>query len=275
VSAEDRALYGQLIDGLRRYESEVALLPGIASDAARETFVRQVVASDRRVRYFTMLGSRPVSARRSDPGDPLFDPIRAAVWFRDGGDFDEACWMVFWFVHCGRNRITSYRLAQDVYGRLGANPPWSWALSLSDPASFEIWLATNAAEIKRRGGRFGNHRKYESLADTGLVVSSYLSWTVDSHASVFDGAIAATASPEEAFDRLYRSMTSVYRFGRVARFDYLSTLGRLGLAQIRPGRSYLSSSTGPVQGARLLYAAPSLQPRELESKLLASRIRCG
>ena len=56
------------------------------------------------------------------------------------------------------------------------------------------------------------------------------------------------------FDRLYRSMAaSVLRFGRLARFDYLTMLAKLGLAPIEAGSPYLQGSTGPLRGARLLF----------------------
>ena len=46
---------------------------------------------------------------------------------------------------------------------------------------------------------------------------------------------------------------NVIRFGRLARFDYLAMLGKLGLAQIEPGSTYMDGSTGPRRGALSLY----------------------
>jgi hypothetical protein len=61
-------------------------------------------------------------------------------------------------------------------------------------------------------------------------------------------------TPEGAFEWLYASMNSVSSFGRIARFDYLTMLGKLGLAPIRPGRPYFDASTnGPNKGARLMF----------------------
>jgi hypothetical protein len=48
-------------------------------------------------------------------------------------------------------------------------------------------------------------------------------------------------------------MDAVASFGRTARFDYLTMVGKLGLAQIEPGSTYMQGSTGPLQGARLLF----------------------
>jgi len=38
----------------------------------------------------------------------------------------------------------------------------------------------------------------------------------------------------------------------MAKFDYLTMLGKLGLAGIEPGSAYLEGATGPLRGARLL-----------------------
>lgn len=68
-------------------------------------------------------------------------------------------------------------------------------------------------------------------------------------------------------------MRAVARFGRTARFDYLTMLGKLGLAAIEPAFAYLENSTGPIRGARLLFGAdetaaiPERWLVELDAKL--------
>ena len=42
-------------------------------------------------------------------------------------------------------------------------------------------------------------------------------------------------------------------FGRMAKFDYLTMIGKLELAHIEPGSTYLEGATGPLAGARLLF----------------------
>ena len=57
-------------------------------------------------------------------------------------------------------------------------------------------------------------------------------------------------------------MDAVHRFGRLARFDYLTNSARLGLSTAVAGRPYLPEATGPLAGARLLFGqAP---PQRLE-----------
>jgi hypothetical protein len=63
----------------------------------------------------------------------------------------------------------------------------------------------------------------------------------------------SNADSRKAFDHLYCSMDDVIAFGRTAKFDYLTMVGKLGLAQIEPGIPYLDGSTGPLRGARLLF----------------------
>jgi hypothetical protein len=75
-------------------------------------------------------------------------------------------------------------------------------------------------------------------------------------------------------------MRVVTRFGRTARFDYLTMVDKLGLAPITPGSAYLQGSTGPVEGARLLFGGSRtavLSPTELDRWLgdLDARLHVG
>ena len=71
---------------------------------------------------------------------------------------------------------------------------------------------------------------------------------------------------------MYRSMTSVYRFGRLGRFDFLTMLGKLGISPIEPGSAYLwHNATGPKKGARLLFggnSSASITPKDLDELLM-------
>ena len=48
-------------------------------------------------------------------------------------------------------------------------------------------------------------------------------------------------------------MNAVISFGRTARFDYLTMVGKLSLENIEPDSTYMSGATGPKSGARLLF----------------------
>jgi hypothetical protein len=136
----------------------------------------------------------------------------------------------------------------------------------------DFYQLANEDGIKRY---FGNHRKYESIdpnkrTSTIFVFNSYISWIGGDHLSFFQSACkTGLINPSQGlFDCLFHKMSSVLRFGRMARFDYLTMLGKLGLLDVEPQRAYLEGSSGPVNGARLIYGNdPVLSVQDLEDKL--------
>ena len=233
----------------------VRFLPGIADPAALDALVMQFVASLRREAYYALVQRKPISARRADPNDPIFDAERAVAYHLQQHDIDEAAWLVFLMTHFGRPADTGWRRLQDVYGKLRAGI-WDWKTVSADPTAFAAWLDANRCNIR---GKFGNHRKYESLrADsargTEKVVKDYVAWVgPNGHARLFADTVRhAGNDPHTIFDALYRSL-KVKGFGRLAKFDYLSLIGRYSIAPIDAGSSYLEGATGPLKGARLLF----------------------
>ena len=231
-------------------------LPGIANPAARATLAMQMVASLRRMEYSDIIRTREISPDRADPNSPYFDPERAAMFHMRAGNIDEAFWLVFLITHFGKHLTHGWQRLRNVYSGLGGQTS-TWARVSANPAAFRAWLLAHQDQI---GGGFGSHRKRESIrADvpggTAAVVESYVAWVgpTHSHAALMAQlSHAGGNSPESIFDHCYHSM-NVTRFGRLGRFDYLCLLGRLGFAQIRPGRAYLKGATGPLYGARLLF----------------------
>lgn len=151
---------------------------------------------------------------------------------------------------------------EDIYGALGTTP-WTWTRTSGAPILFKQWLANNLATLQNDGisRRFGGHRPYESLEisqhnrGTAAAIESYVSWIGANrgHQLLFDDALAIAGNdPTALFDRLYRKM-KVSSFGRLAKFDYLTMLGKLGFVPIEPGSPYLQGATGPLRGARLLF----------------------
>lgn len=275
----DRSLAKQLADGLRSFERRKRSLPGIRSSSARATFLEQLIESVHRVKYVSRISSRPLSERRADPNDEMFHPLKAAILHQRRGNIDEAFWLVFLFVHFGKNAKGGWRYAREVYGALGANFHWDWATTSSNPDRFRAWLHRHQNDLKRKNvpGGFGNHRKYESLSaysdkGTGAAVKTYIDWIGPprTHPQVMEQAVTeAHGDPREAFEKLYQSMSVVARFGRTGRFDYLTMVGKLGLATIEPGSAYMQNSTGPILGARLLFGGKNtLSASELDALLV-------
>jgi hypothetical protein len=221
-----------------------------------------MIESLRRIEFAHFVRDEQFDPARADPSSDIFDPLRAAVFWMRRGNIDEAFWLIFLFVHFGKHPKDRWRLIRDIYGGLGGQS-WTWARVTADPGALRGWLAANERTLQSDGvsRRFGNHRKYESLdpsspTGTAAVIESYIGWVNPprTHQQLIQEAHRKVGqNPREVFDHLYHSMNSVRRFGRLARFDYLTMLGKLGLAPIEPGSAYMQGATGPLRGARLLF----------------------
>jgi hypothetical protein len=263
VRPKDVNLSKALEAALVSFASKRRSLPGITNDARREAFVEQIVESIRRIKYVSVIREQTLSASRADPSSEMFDPIKAAILQMRQGRTDEAFWLVFLSVHFGKHRRSGWRLVRDVYGRLGRQPIWDWTQISTDPNMFRQWLQREKGRLRSDGvpRHFGNHRKYQSLdartpTGTGAAFETYVAWVGPprTHEMAFDEAFRISGrNPKATFDYLYKSMRAVASFGRTARFDYLTMIGKVGLAPIEPGSTYLEGATGPLLGARLLF----------------------
>lgn len=254
MNARQKEHWAQVLeDQLLAFHQDNMPLHGIVPPENMVAFVWQVIDSIQRVSYVHTVRARPISAARADPKSLLFDPIRAAVI---SGQTEEAFWLVFLATHCGRNLRTEWRLAAELYGATEATP-WTWARVLNDPSAYIDWIENN---FQMFTGKFGNHRKYESLKPgpkgTGAIFRSYIDWIASfgSHAAMVAQAQArANGSSRQVFRVLYQQMRTVLRFGRTGRFDYLTMLGKVGLADIEADSTYMNEATGPKRGAKLLF----------------------
>ena len=268
-----------LSEQLDHFAVEVRELSGIEDLAVKAVLIEQILESIRRVRYVSVIRTRDISPLRAAPNSDLFDPLKGAVHFERLGEIEEAFWMVFLFVHFGRNKNTDWRLARDIYGGLGGALQWSWALVSANPVNFRDWLNDHQAILRGGDGvarRFGNHRKYQSLdarspTGTGAAVETYVHWVRagGGHLELFSRAQREhDGAPRLAFDYLYQSMNAVASFGRTARFDYLTMVGKLQLANIEPGSTYMNGATGPLDGGRLLFGNDHMPLREVDTLLV-------
>jgi len=279
VRAKDAKLARQLATALGSFDRQTLPLPGIRSAARRDALIEQLVESIHRIKYIELIRARDVSPLRADPTSDLFDPLKAAVLHHRRGNIDEAFWLVFLSVLFGKNRGTGWRLARDVYGALGTAAAWDWARVSRSPQAFRQWLAAHRATLQGGDGvarHFGNHRKYQSLdaysaSGTGAAVETYVGWIAPprTHPQLIRDAQAAVGqNPRQVFEYLYRSMDAVASFGRTAKFDYLTMVGKLGLAPIEPGSTCMPGATGPLSGARLLFGKPKAGAADLDGKLV-------
>ena len=264
----DRAFAVAVAGEIAAWEGIHGHLPGLARSGARDCFIRQLVDSDRRRRYVEHYrDSIRLKEGNANPSSGVFNPFAAAVWHGRVGDLDEALWLVFLAVHFGRHPKARWRYVKRVYGRLDVGR-WDWRAVATDTRGFRKWLAANVELVKGVGpSGFGNHRKRESLGDrcTGEAVESYVTWVGSErgHVAAFtDITNGENQTPGDEFDSLYESMRAVFRFGRLARFDYLTTASRLGLTAAVAAKPYLPESTGPLAGARRLFGI--VASRQLE-----------
>ncbi|HEX2580865.1 MAG TPA: hypothetical protein VHL08_02695 [Dongiaceae bacterium] len=264
------------------YETKVSSLPGLAAAGRSETLVAQLIDSLRRIKFAYHIRDALHDPARMDPTSSIFDPLRAAVLYNRRGEYDEAWWLVFLATHFGKHAVDGWRLIRDVYGKLGQGGLWNWATTSRDPSAFRSWLAVNESTLRGADGilrRFSNHRKYESLSassnkGTAAVIDSYVAWVAPAgthNDMVREQHKAVGQNPHAVFEALYNSMAVVQRFGRLGKFDFLTMLGKLGIAPIDAGSTFLMGATGPLAGARLLFGGACdarLSERELEGRLI-------
>jgi len=271
----------QLLAGLVEYSVSHEALAGATTEARRQSLVEQMVESMRRIEFVKRISIKNISPVRSDPERSLFDPLRAASLHFRNGNLDEAFWLVFLATHFGKHLKDQWRLTRDIYRGDGVSP-WTFARVANNPDAFDTWLAAEYERLKGDGvsRRFGNHRKYETLRPdsargTNRVLQSYIAWVGANrqHTGLLSEATEeAGADPKALFNYLYDSMKDVQSFGRTARFDFLTMVGKLGLANIEPGIPYLVSATGPLAGARLLFGGSktfNLRAEDLDDKVAA------
>ena len=266
----DRAQH--FFDGLGTFPAMHQPIPGIATDAHRETLSWQFVASERRFDHERAYLDRSVDIRRADPASAGFDPVRGAIALRNAGNIEEALWLTFLSVHFGRHGRTGWNLLASVYG--GNGKTWTWRRVSADVQGFRRWIVENADTFR---GAFSNHRKHEHHRDkpnegTGAVIAGYVDWVGPdgSQAKRWAEVVREGGNdPHSIFDRAY-STFRVPRFGRLGKFDLLTKLGRLRFVPMEPGRPYLDGATGPRAGAKLLFGTrPGIRVSVIEAKTVA------
>jgi len=238
------------------FAQHVIPLPGAPTAVERKVLSEQLIASLRREDYYRLIQRRGrVSADRADPHSVSFEAELGVVHYLQSGQIDEASWLIFLMVYFAKPEEGWLRLAQ-VYGRLGQGR-WDWATVSVDPTAFRHWLAANWMRI---GGKFGSHRKYESLKPSaprsmGAAVEQYVAWIRQSgdHARHFSALVRNSGNdPHVIFDAFYHALP-VRGFGRLGRFDWVALLARYGIIHAIPEKAYLDGATGPGYGARLLF----------------------
>ena len=271
----DANLAAHLDGQLHHFANTFRPLPGINAPAERNCFIEQLLESIHRVQYTQVIQQRSISPSRQDPNSELFDPLKAALLMLRAGKHDEACWLVFLSVHFGKHLKSGWELTRNFYGKLGQGGVWDWATASANPTAIKPWLAANQTQLIQTGS-FGNHRRYQSIdahknSGTGNALESYINWVL---ANGTHRDIVRTIhqnhgqNPRDTFRHMYKELDAVTSFGRLAKFDYLTMLGKLGLAPIEPDSAYMNGATGPFEGSKLLFGTPNATRNQLDSWLV-------
>lgn len=246
---------------LENFHNQIHELYVVKNPSTVDAFIKQLSDSINRVKYFERISSREISSNRANPSSSLFDPLKAILYLKEI-DFDEACWLAFLTIHFGESKNSNWKLTKTFYSGHNLGKLFAYSSIKNDIGLVQSWV-DSVSNDKTLKLKFGNHRKYESLKNLPYVISSYYSW-VDSnggHENLFKNN--AITDSKELFKELYEKIT-IIRFGRLAKFDYLSLLYKTKIANILADCCYIKGSTGPSSGAKKMFGA-NYSDSELDS----------
>lgn len=259
MNHNDRIFANGIRNKLLEYSNTKRELKGIKHEDNLESLLSQIVESKRRIDFVRIIDNQDLSIERTNPDSNMFDPIKAAVIMNKNGNINEACWLTFLAIHFGKHSEYKWNLVKGVYGSLGDGFIWTWDNVITYPNDFMQWLICNHSQLASRGA-FGNHRKYESLNPTrknwnGAIIQSYINWVrlFGDHETLLFRFEHDHPNKKERFRALYQSMDRVLRFGRTAKFDFLTMLEKLNITDIEADSTYMAEATGPRRGANLLF----------------------
>lgn len=257
---KDKKKFDEVSDLLDNFPG--ADFTGLNSPKRKHTLVAQLIDSIRRIEYLRLTSIRAKSASLHTPYSGSFQPLGGGAVLYNAGQTDDAYWLVYLATHFGKHKTDGWNLTEDFYGRFGQGGIWDWATSSQDPLAIFRWLEAIYPNVTSAGRsrRFGNHRKFETLKPgpkgTGHAVATYIQWVAEhgSHQELIREAQRRVGqNPKEVFAYLYKDLDKVAKLGRLGKFDLLCNLSNLLIAPILADRPYIAGSTGPADGAKLLF----------------------
>ncbi len=227
----------------------------VATPAEKQLFSSQVVEATRSrnlVRYHW--------SNIEDADDIITLILRA----RNNGEIVEAIWRCFLAAHFGRPSARDAEQIQSAAKMLRAfcdQPFWTWERISCNLVAFESWLYECTEKLQTL--RFGKHRKYESSKPDSVfeTIKSFVS-LAERFGSPKRLLSLNDLELNNGFDVIYGRLSSVVRFGRTARYDFLLLLNDLGLSPHEPSCCYLAGATGPLKGAIKLWG--DYNPKQLD-----------
>ncbi|WP_254528893.1 MULTISPECIES: hypothetical protein [unclassified Sphingobacterium] len=266
-------LYNKIKDSLDEYQLTTDL-PGINTPANENSFISQLIDSISRVKFIETIKSRPISQIRKDPTSNIFDPIRASILYNQEGNKLEAFWLIFLFTHFGKHNITKYGLLKCFYSKNNSADIFNYLEVEADITECKFWMNNNQINLKN-SGKFSNHRKYQSLNSyspngTGDTIESFINWVGDNFNDFLARIPLAILNDRYLlFEYLYKEASkNIIGFGRLACFDFITMLGKVGIFECEPKSPYINCSTGPLKGTKLLFnTSGNTTPKDLDDFL--------
>ena len=259
---KDKAKHQAFCDLLANQPAEHIQMVGLNSDERKSVFAAQLTDSVRRIEYLNSVAARSNSPNLHMPYSGSFEPFGGATVLHKTGQIDDAYWLVYLATHFGKHKDDRWNLTEDFYGRFGEGGVWNWATAIQDPLGISNWLEERHPHVTSAGRsrKFGNHRKFETLKPgpkgTGHALASYIDWIgqYGSHVNLIaDAQQKVGQNPQEVFAHLYKELDQVSKLGRLGKFDLLCNWSNLLIAPIFPDKAYIKGSTGPDDGARLMF----------------------
>jgi hypothetical protein len=279
---KDQAKFNKIAAALASFPAGEYPLVGLTNEARRSVLAAQILDSIRRIEYLNAVSARSKSSALHTPYSGSFEPFGGAAVLHKAGAVDDAYWLIYLATHFGKHKDDGWNLTEDIYGRFGQGGVWDWTAASQNPQAVLRWLATVHPGLTRTGRsrRFGNHRKFETLKagpkGTGHAVFTYVNWVLEhgSHGAMIKSVQGEVGqNPQEVFAYLYKDLRKVAKLGRLGKFDLLCNWSNLMIAPIFPDKSYIAGSTGPKDGARLLFGESlSIKKLEIAAKQLGSHL---
>ena len=162
LKKEYASIFKELSTNLDKFHREIYSLTIMGNTAMFDCFLLQLIDSIRRIEYFNALRENRPTEKSTDARVVGFNPIRAALYFSNSGQIDEAFWLVFLSTHYGKNLKTGWGSLRAFYSGLGSSSNyWNWDHIKGNFDQFTEWYKEYDESI-RLAGAFGNHRKYQS-----------------------------------------------------------------------------------------------------------------
>jgi hypothetical protein len=259
---KDKKRFAEISALVDDFSDSILPLIGIDTQETRTVFLLQLIDSIRRIEFLQFTSMRAKSAKLYEPYSGSFDPFGGAAVLNKIGDIDNAYWLIFLATHFSKHKEDGWNLTEDFYGKFGEDGIWDWATVSLDPNAVHEWLEEIYPHktSEGRSRRFGNHRKFETLKPTnkgtGYVVKTYVEWILKygSHQNLIRTVQQNVGqNPQDAYAFLYKELDEVAKMGRLGKFDFLCNLSNLQIAPIFPDKAYIVGSTGPFEGAKLLF----------------------